>query len=152
MSKDAVSDWDTTAGNNTDIGGIDLSPGTAAISQGDDMNREFMAQLAAWYKAPDGPAEVAMAANNIDCSAGIVFTKTISTSTTLTFSNVPAGSFAGMLKLTNGGSDTITLPTGSETEGGSGLTLTASGVDWVAFWTTDGGTSWTWKVIGLDVQ
>ncbi len=56
--------------------------------------------------------KVAMGANDVDLSAGNVFTKTISGNQTLTFSNPPAtgkgGSFT--LILTNGGSATVTWP------------------------------------------
>jgi hypothetical protein len=51
MPKNAVGDWSTTAISNTDIASIDLGIGTAAISQGDNMIREMMAQIATWYAA-----------------------------------------------------------------------------------------------------
>lgn len=46
MTKSAVADWDTTAANNTDIGGINIT-GTGLISTSDDAHREFMAQIKA---------------------------------------------------------------------------------------------------------
>lgn len=46
MSKDAVSDWDTTAANNTDIGGITLAEGSMLPSQVNNALREMMAQIA----------------------------------------------------------------------------------------------------------
>jgi len=45
MAKNAVSDWDATAANNTDIGGISLAEG---VTKGSDVNnivREMMAQI-----------------------------------------------------------------------------------------------------------
>lgn len=93
---------------------------------------------------------VAMAANNIDLSAGDVFTKTISGATTLTVSNVPAtGTTAAfILKLTNAGSATITWFSGVKWAGGSAPTLTASGRDDLGFLTEDGGTTWDGFVLG----
>jgi microcystin-dependent protein len=45
MSKNAVSQWDTTAGNNTDVGGISIAEGMAPGNVNNAM-REMMAQLA----------------------------------------------------------------------------------------------------------
>jgi hypothetical protein len=45
MSKDAVSDWDATAANNTDIGGISLAEGVMLPSAVNNSIREMMAQI-----------------------------------------------------------------------------------------------------------
>lgn len=45
MSKDAYADWDTTAANNTDIGGITLAESAMLPSQVNNAFREMMAQL-----------------------------------------------------------------------------------------------------------
>jgi hypothetical protein len=45
MAKNAVTDWDTTAANNTDVGGINIQ-GTAPVSNMDDALRTIMAQIA----------------------------------------------------------------------------------------------------------
>jgi len=45
MSKDAVSDWDTTAANNTDIGGISLAEGVMLPSSVNNAIREMMSQI-----------------------------------------------------------------------------------------------------------
>ena len=44
MAKNAFTDWDTTASNNTDVGGIGIL-GTNAVSNFDDALRTIMAQL-----------------------------------------------------------------------------------------------------------
>lgn len=49
MSKDSVSDWDTTAANNTDVAGVNISA-TGNVSQGDDGLRTIMAQIAAYTR------------------------------------------------------------------------------------------------------
>jgi len=88
--------------------------------------------------------KVAMGANDVDLSAGNVFTKTISGATTLTFSNPPASGKAGAftLILTNGGSATITFPTSVDWAVATAPTLTAAGVDVLTFTTIDGGSTW----------
>jgi len=45
MSKDAVSDWDTVAANNTDVGGISLAEGVTLPSSVNNAFREMMAQI-----------------------------------------------------------------------------------------------------------
>ena len=97
---------------------------------------------------------VTMAANDIDLSAGNLFTKTISGATTLTVSNVPAtGTLASfILDLTNGGSATVTWWSGVKWAGGTAPTLTAAGRDVLGFYTHNGGTTWTGLVLGKDVK
>ena len=99
-------------------------------------------------------AKVAMAANDINLTSGNYFTKTISTATTLTVSNVPAtGTVAAfVLDLTNGGAGTITWWAGMKWVAGTAPTLTASGRDVLAFFTHDGGTTWSGFVLGKDVK
>lgn len=45
MAKNAVTDWDTTAANNTDVGGVNIQ-GSAPVSNMDDALRTIMAQIA----------------------------------------------------------------------------------------------------------
>lgn len=63
MAKNAVTDWDTTAGNNTDIAGVNLAEGCAAAGINDAI-RTVMAQIAAWIVAATGPL-LRVAANTI---------------------------------------------------------------------------------------
>ena len=83
----------------------------------------------------------AMAANDIDLSAGEYFTKTISGATTITFSNIPSGYSGWVLEITNGGSATVTWPASVKWGGGVAAVLTAAGVDILVFTTDDGGTT-----------
>lgn len=96
--------------------------------------------------------KVAMGANNIDLATANVFTKTISGATTLTVSNVAASGSVSefILKLTNGGSATITWFSGVKWAGGTAPTLTSAGVDNIGFFTDDGGTTWHGAVISKD--
>lgn len=98
--------------------------------------------------------KIAMAANDVDLTLGNYFTKTISTTTTLTVSNVPtAGTAASfILDLTNGGAGTITWWSGMKWAGGTAPTLTTSGRDVLGFFTHDGGTTWSGFVLGKDVK
>lgn len=63
---------------------------------------------------------------------------------TFSFTNIPAtGRFVSvMLELTNPGAATITWPAGTKWPGGSAPTFTAAGVDVIALYTRDGGTTW----------
>ena len=90
---------------------------------------------------------VAMAAADVDLSAGDVFTVTISAATTLTFSNVPAGKAATFnLIITNGGAATVTWPTSVKWASGTAPTLTESGVDVLTFLPPGGGVTWSGTV------
>lgn len=84
----------------------------------------------------------AISALNMDLSAGSYFTKTVSGATAFTVSNIPASRYVSwLLKLTNGGSATVTWPTGTKWNGGTAPTLTAAGIDIISFFTDDGGTT-----------
>jgi hypothetical protein len=96
--------------------------------------------------------KVAMVDNNIDLATGNVFTKSITTTTTLTVSNVLATGNANsfILELTNAGAYTITWFSGVKWAGGTAPTLTASGVDILGFYSHDGGTTWRGAVLSKD--
>lgn len=47
MAKNSVADWSTTASDNTDVGGINLTQGAMLPSSVDNAFREMMAQIAA---------------------------------------------------------------------------------------------------------
>ena len=97
---------------------------------------------------------VAMGANDIDLSAGNYFTKTITTATTLTVSNLASSGTSNsfILDLTNGGAGAITWFSGAKWVAGTAPTLTASGRDAIGFFTHDGGTTWSGLVLGLDIK
>jgi hypothetical protein len=94
--------------------------------------------------------KVAMGANDIDLSAGNYFTYTLSGAQTLTVSNVASsGSVAAfVIDITNGGSAALTFFSGVTWNAATAPTLTASGVDTLAFFTYDGGTTWRGFVLG----
>ena len=95
--------------------------------------------------------KVAMGANDIDLSAGNYFTYTLSGAQTLTVSNVASsGSVSAfVLEVTNGGSAGLSYFSGVTWAAATAPTLTAAGVDTLAFFTHDGGTTWRAFVLGL---
>jgi len=81
----------------------------------------------------------------IDCRAGNNFALTTSGNTTFTFSNPTSSgtAFGFTLKLTSGGSHTITYPNSVDFAGGTAPDAPASGeTDILVFYTVDGGTNW----------
>lgn len=86
---------------------------------------------------------VAVAALAIDCSAGNYFTKTITTNSTFTFSNVPASrAYSFTLEVTHTGG-TITWPASVKWPRGElAPVLTTGKTHLLMFVTDDGGTSW----------
>ena len=95
--------------------------------------------------------KVAMgSATAVNLENGNVFSKTISGTTTLTFTNpssAAATSFS--LILTNGGSATLNFPSAVDWSAATAPTLTQSGIDILTFTTIDGGTIWYGIVSGL---
>lgn len=54
MAKNAVTDWDSTASNNSDIAGVNIAEGCAAAGINDAI-RNVMSQFATWLAAASGP-------------------------------------------------------------------------------------------------
>ena len=89
---------------------------------------------------------------DIDLTAGNSVTATVDTSAnTFTFSNPTASDeLCGFtLELTNGGSQTVNWPGTVDWAGGTAPTLTTSGVDYLVFWTVNGGSRWYGALVGL---
>jgi len=81
----------------------------------------------------------------IDCEAGNFFALTTSANTTFTFSNPPTSgiAYSFTLKLTAGGTHTITYPASVDWAGGTAPDAPASGeTDLLAFTTYDSGVTW----------
>lgn len=94
---------------------------------------------------------VAMAANDVDLSLGTYFTKTISGSTTLTFSNAPAsGKAVGFAVEINGDGSAITWPSSIKWHLGTAPTTTAT-KELYTFITVDGGVTYYGKLAGSNI-
>lgn len=80
----------------------------------------------------------------INIENGNVQSATIGNNLTLTFSNPIASGDASafLLELTNGGAYTLTFPASVKWPSGSAPVLSGFGVDILAFYTVDGGTTW----------
>jgi hypothetical protein len=103
---------------------------------------------------PERETAVSLSGTAIDLEDGNYFYKTISGDTTFTVSNVPSSGTAQafILELTDAGAYTITWFAGLTFPGGTAPVLTASGRDVLAFFTRDGGTTWSGFVVGKDVK
>lgn len=89
---------------------------------------------------------------DINLTLGNSVTATVDTSAnTFTFSNPTASDeLCGFtLELTNGGSQTVNWPGTVDWAGGSAPTLTTAGVDYLVFWTVNGGSRWYGALVGL---
>jgi hypothetical protein len=82
-------------------------------------------------------------ATALDVATANAFTMTIAGATTLSFSNVPTGTFLQglLLKIINGGTN-VTWPASVKWASGVAPTLTTSGTDVVALVSFDAGTTW----------
>jgi len=125
----------------TTLGTSEASKAVTADANGDvTLGAEFKAtSYNETYSALSGTTP------SVDCEAGNVFALSTTGNTTFTFSNPPAtGTAYGMLiKLTAGGTHTITWPASVDWAGGTAPDAPASGeTDVLGFITHDGGTTW----------
>ena len=85
----------------------------------------------------------AMGANDVDCSAGNYFTKTITGATTFTFSNAPTSVvYSFTMEVTLNGSNAITWPASVKGPLDTAPTISDAKTQLFTFITDDGGTRW----------
>jgi hypothetical protein len=85
---------------------------------------------------------VAVGALDINCSAGNYFTKTISSNSTFTFSNVPSSRAYSFTLEVDHNSGTISWPAAVKWAGDTAPTLTTGKTHIFIFVTDDGGSRW----------
>lgn len=104
-----------------------------------DVAQEF---TAAQQFAQTTNTITAVAALNIDCSAGDYFTKTINANSTFTVSNIPSGKAYGFTLELVHTSGTITWFSGVKWSNGAAPSLTTGKTHLFMFVTSNGGTTW----------
>lgn len=118
---------------------------TTALTLGTDQSATFAGNSTFQRAAYGAAVAVSGTTPSIDCTAGDAFTLTTSGNTTFTFSSAPTSglSYAFTLKITAGGTHTLTWPASVDWAGGTAPDAPASGeTDVYVFLTTDGGTTW----------
>jgi len=97
-------------------------------------------------------AYLAIVASDINCALAQVFSKTVSSVVTFTFSNpAVAGKVSRItLELTNGGAFIPVWPTSVKWASGAPPSFTVSGTDILEFYTRDGGITWRGSVLSKD--
>ena len=145
VSADTLTNKTINYANNTFVGVASLGANTFTATQNlaDNIVQRPVLKDYAETKVAMGSATA------VNLEEGNVFSKTISGTTTLTFTNpssAAATSFS--LILTNGGSATLNFPSAVDWAAATAPTLTASGIDILTFTTIDGGTIWYGIVAG----
>jgi hypothetical protein len=154
----ALARWSGTAGATLENSGWTLSDADL-LTAGGELNAAdnllTRALLKDYGEEVNAIGSIGGGTQDIDLTLGNVVTGTVDTSTTtFTFSNPTASGDACSftLILTNGGSQTINWPASVDWAAATAPTLTAAGVDVLAFVTTDGGTTWLGFAAGLDLS
>lgn len=131
----------TTAAFAAGVSGATLTSAGVIIAGSGDISGEFIADS---YN-DTYVTLTAAAAVTVNCETGNMFALTTSTGTTFTFSNPPANNtgYGFTLKLTAGGTHTITWPTSVDWADGTAPDAPATGTTSVlVFITHTGGTTW----------
>lgn len=138
--------------------GIPVSTGSAwstskTAPSGDLVGTTDTQTLSGKTITAEKEVSVSVSASAIDLTTANYFYKTITADTTFTVSGAPSSGTAQafILELTNGGAYTITWFANLTFPGGVAPTLTASGRDVLAFFTRNGGTTWSGFVVGRDM-
>lgn len=116
-----------------------VTPTHTELNYVDGVTSAIQTQLNA--KAAIAGTVTAVAALDIDCSAGTYFTKTINANSTFTFSSAPSGAYGFVLELTHT-SGTVTWPAAVKWPSDTTPSLTTGKTHLFVFITDDAGTRW----------
>lgn len=123
---------------------------TTALTLGTDQSATFAAgaTVGGDFKAlslTETQVNISGTTPSVDCSVGNVFVLSTTGNTTFTFTNPPASGtgYGFVLKVTAGGTHTLTYPASVDWAGATAPDAPASGeTDVLGFLTYDGGTTW----------
>ena len=136
LTNDDVSNVDSV-GLITARNGINVTAGVSTFAAATHQNAGTK------VTGPYSANITAMGANDVDCSAGNYFTKTITGATTFTFSNVPTSVAYGFtMEVTLNGNNSISWPGSVKWPLDTAPTLTDGKTQVFVFITDDGGTRW----------
>jgi len=131
--------------NYTDITTLGTSEASKAVTADANGDVTLAAELKATSYNETYVSLTAAATVDVNCETGNVFALTTDQNTTFTFSNPPASgtAYGFTLKVTAGGTHTLTWPGTVDWAGGSAPDAPASGeTNVLVFITHDGGTTW----------
>jgi hypothetical protein len=133
MAKDAIYQYDNTASNNTDVGGINLSEGVMVPSDLNNAIREVMSHLGDFADGTSGIDILSLVDDDASHAIKLQAPSAVTTTTTLT---LPDGAGSANQVLTTNGSGTLSWSTpanfGSWTitmDGSNNLIFAYSGTD-----------------------
>lgn len=160
---DATNDLNIQAGGSTFVeiasGALNLkTAGTNALQVDTSQQITLPKRLtlpAQKVKVNDiGTQSTASATVTINLATHTIHTITLANTTTFAFSNAPSSGESQVvyLRITNGGSTTVTWPASTKYAGGTPPTLTSSGVDLLGVVYDLATTTYMVFVIGLDVK
>jgi hypothetical protein len=136
-------------GYNGNQGGLDIrtSNNNIVLSDGDGNPRVHVDSTGKTKAQSYAETYVALSGTSpaVNCNNGNVFALSTSGNTTFTFTNPPASgtAYGFTLKVTAGGTHTLTWPSSVDWAGGTAPDAPASGeTDVLVFYTVDGGTNW----------
>lgn len=100
MTKDKLTEYDATAANNTDVGGVNLQESSMLPSDVNNALREVLSHLKNFAAGTDGIDVLSLADD--DASASIKFQAPSAVTTTVTFTLPDGDGSAGQVLKTNG--------------------------------------------------
>jgi hypothetical protein len=141
MAKNSLSDYDTTAANNTDVGGINVDA-SGNVSQGDDAIRALMSHLASYFRRGSDLATAAtLDLDSVDSLFLDLTGTTTVTAVTLTATHMRMCRAASAFTLT--ASATLVV------NGSTSTNASVQAGDYIIFWGYTSSTVRAWTLTGF---